>query len=63
MDASGLLFDKCILKQSRKLENMWRQKLLNTENRVMDNLKKRNATFLTIGLIFLLSGIEYGKFI
>ncbi|XP_046882875.1 major facilitator superfamily domain-containing protein 8 [Hypomesus transpacificus] len=25
----------------------------------MDNLKKRNATFLTIGLIFLLSGIEY----
>uniref|UniRef100_UPI003AAE8517 major facilitator superfamily domain-containing protein 8 n=1 Tax=Centroberyx gerrardi TaxID=166262 RepID=UPI003AAE8517 len=25
----------------------------------MDNLQKRNLTFLTIGLIFLLSGIEY----
>lgn len=29
----------------------------------MDNHQKRNLTFLTIGLIFMLSGIEYGKFI
>lgn len=29
----------------------------------MDNLQKRNLTFLTIGLIFMLNGIEYGKFI
>lgn len=29
----------------------------------MDNHQKRNLTFLTIGLIFTLSGIEYGKFI
>lgn len=29
----------------------------------MDNHQRRNLTFLTIGLIFILSGIEYGKFI
>lgn len=29
----------------------------------MDNHQKRNLTFFTIGLIFMLSGIEYGKFI
>lgn len=27
----------------------------------MDNHQKRNLTFLTIGLLFVLSGIEYGK--
>lgn len=27
----------------------------------MDNRKKRKLTFLTIGLIFLLSGVEYGE--
>lgn len=28
----------------------------------MDNNQKRNITFFTIGLIFMLSGIEYGEF-
>jgi len=28
----------------------------------MDYRRKRRLTFFTIGLIFLLSGIEYGKF-
>lgn len=27
----------------------------------MDNRKKRKLTFFTIGLMFLLSGVEYGK--
>lgn len=27
----------------------------------MDNRRKRKLTFVTIGLIFLLSGVEYGK--
>lgn len=27
----------------------------------MDNRRKKKLTFLTIGLIFLLSGVEYGK--
>lgn len=29
----------------------------------MDNHQKRKLTFFTIGLIFILSGVEYGKFI
>lgn len=29
--------------------------------RTMDNRRKRKLTFFTIGLIFLLSGVEYGK--
>lgn len=28
----------------------------------MDHHQKRTLTFVTIGLIFVLSGIEYGKF-
>lgn len=28
----------------------------------MDNRKKRKLTFFAIGLMFLLSGVEYGKF-
>lgn len=27
----------------------------------MDNRKKKKLTFFTIGLMFLLSGVEYGK--
>lgn len=27
----------------------------------MDNRRKRKLSFITIGLIFLLSGVEYGK--
>lgn len=27
----------------------------------MDNRREKKVTFITIGLIFLLSGVEYGK--
>lgn len=29
----------------------------------MDQHRKRTLTFVTIGLIFVLSGIEYGEFV
>ncbi|XP_019733311.1 major facilitator superfamily domain-containing protein 8-like isoform X3 [Hippocampus comes] len=35
------------------------QRSLCKKSRSMDNLRKRNQTFITIGLIFTLSGIEY----
>lgn len=29
----------------------------------MDDHQKRNLTFVTIGLLFVLSGIEYGRWV
>lgn len=31
--------------------------------RAMDNRQKRNLTFVTIGLLFVLSGVEYGRWL